>query len=241
MRFKAPVRRLEQCSKKQINCDGSIEFLRLCQNFDLTPTFAKIDKERSSKWKQSSEAFAKNVISEELKVKIKQSASLKCEINSIYDEIRRSCTLFRYTCILHTMVNLRNKYYQEVMSTHTTKIARLLYKETNVDEHIQNISSYELSFFQKLVLCRGLKFAFPQRVSPIEVKASFEKAYWSLELHLKNDDLKELVAATLQSCNNRILPKSIADTICPTGSRLAHLYGLPKTHKERLAMRPILS
>ena len=127
------------------------------------------------------------------------------------------------------------------MSTHTTKIVRLLYKETNVDEHIQNISSYELSFFQKLVLCRGLKFAFPQRVSPIEVKASFEKAYWSLELHLKNDDLKELVAATLQSCNNRILPKSIADTICPTGSRLAHLYGLPKTHKERLAMRPILS
>ena len=27
----------------------------------------------------------------------------------------------------------------------------------------------------------------------------------------------------------------------PTGSQLAHLYGLPKTRKERLAMRPILS
>ena len=26
-----------------------------------------------------------------------------------------------------------------------------------------------------------------------------------------------------------------------SGSRLAHLYGLPKTHKEQLAMRPILS
>ena len=96
------------------------------------------------------------------------------------------------------MVNLRNKYYQEVMITHTNKIARLLYKETDVDEHIHNISSYELSFFQKLVLCRGLKFAFPQRVSPIEVKASFEKAYWSLEPHLESDDLKELVAATLR-------------------------------------------
>jgi len=192
-------RRLEQCSKKQINCDGSIEFLRLCQNFDLTPTFAKIDKERSSKWKQSSEAFGRNVISEELKEKIKQSASLKHEINSVYDEIRRSCSLFRYACILRTMVDLRSKHYQEVMSTHTKKIARLLYKETDVDEHIQNISSYDLSFFQKLVLCRGLKFAFPQRVSSIEVKASFEKAYWSLEPHLENDDLKELAAATLRS------------------------------------------
>ena len=27
----------------------------------------------------------------------------------------------------------------------------------------------------------------------------------------------------------------------PKGTRLAHLYGLPKTHKKHLAMRPILS
>ncbi len=33
----------------------------------------------------------------------------------------------------------------------------------------------------------------------------------------------------------------VADSICPKGSRLAHLYGLRKTHKPRLAMRPILS
>ena len=38
-----------------------------------------------------------------------------------------------------------------------------------------------------------------------------------------------------------ILPKDIADDICPKGSRLAHLHGLPKTHKSKLAMRPMLS
>ena len=38
-----------------------------------------------------------------------------------------------------------------------------------------------------------------------------------------------------------ILPKSLADSICPKGSRLAHLYGLPKTHKPELSMTPILS
>ncbi|XP_068680280.1 uncharacterized protein [Montipora foliosa] len=37
----------------------------------------------------------------------------------------------------------------------------------------------------------------------------------------------------------KILPKPVADTLCPTGSRLAHLYGLPKTHKPTLSMRPI--
>ena len=38
-----------------------------------------------------------------------------------------------------------------------------------------------------------------------------------------------------------ILPSNIADSLCPKGSRLAHLYGLPKTHKANLCMRPILS
>ena len=45
----------------------------------------------------------------------------------------------------------------------------------------------------------------------------------------------------LESIIRRILLKPIADTVRPTGLRLAHLYGLPKTHKDRLAMRPILS
>ena len=71
--------------------------------------------------------------------------------------------------------------------------------EVDVDEHISNISSHELSFFQKLVLCRGLKFAIPQRISNIEIKASFEKAYWNLERHLNSENSKELAAATLRS------------------------------------------
>ena len=45
----------------------------------------------------------------------------------------------------------------------------------------------------------------------------------------------------IDSLFSRILPKPIADSLRPKGSRLAHLYGLLKTHKERLAMRPILS
>ena len=45
----------------------------------------------------------------------------------------------------------------------------------------------------------------------------------------------------VESTVRRILPSAIADSVRPTGSRLAHLYGLPKTHKRQLAMRPILS
>ena len=218
---------------------------------------------------------------------------------------------------------------------HTSKITRLLNRDIDVDEHIQNISSYHLTFFDKLVLCRGLKFSIPQpRISAMDIQAAFEKAYWKLESTLP-DDKKDLAAATLRSialnyierkgpkppktllksinklkkrddivitkpdkgsgvvdmdksdyvrllCEasindqtkftpvglerpptrgrppkyyhplfvkekhlesvvRRILPKEIAVSVCKKGSRLAHLYGLPKTHKERLAMRPILS
>jgi len=71
--------------------------------------------------------------------------------------------------------------------------------EVDVDERIQNISSYDLSFFQKLVLCRGLKFAIPQRyISAMDVQPNFEDAYWKLEPTLP-DDKKELATATLRS------------------------------------------
>ena len=97
------------------------------------------------------------------------------------------------------MVVLRKKQYHKMMNGHISKIARMLRRYVDVDEHILNISSHQLTFFQKLVLCRGLKFAIPQRqISATEVKANFEKAYWQLEPTLC-DDRRELAAATLRS------------------------------------------
>ena len=68
--------------------------------FSGVRTFAKVaDHDKRRKWKQSSETFTRKVIAEELQKKEKQSASL-----SIYDEIRRSYSSFRYICILRTMI-----------------------------------------------------------------------------------------------------------------------------------------
>ena len=47
---------------KQIDHDEIIDLLRLCQNSDLTPAFAKIDKTKHKKWRGSSDHFARNVI-----------------------------------------------------------------------------------------------------------------------------------------------------------------------------------
>ena len=82
------------------------------------------------------------------------------------------------------------------MNGHTKKVARMLSKEMDVDEHIQNISFYKLSFFQKLILCRGLKFSIPRPVSAKDIQVSFERAYRTLEVSGLPEDKKEITAAT---------------------------------------------
>ena len=49
----------------------------------------------------------------------------------------------------------------------------------------------------------------------------------------KEKEIRQLLSTTL--------PQRIAKELAPNGSRLTHLYGLPKTHKPSLTMRPILS
>ena len=49
-------------------------------------------------------------------------------------------------------------------------------------------------FFSVCLLCLLLAYAYY-----IEIKASFEKAYWNLERHLNSENSKELAAATLRS------------------------------------------
>ena len=103
----------------------------------------------------------------------KESAALKCEISAT--ALQRNLRDLLPSAYIHVSIHV--KFQQEVINTHARKTARLLYRETNTQEHIDNIFSYELSFSQKLILCRCLKFALPQKVSPIDVMASFQKEY----------------------------------------------------------------
>ena len=111
---------------------------------------------------------------------------LKCETQDIYNEIKTSCSPLRFLCILITIVTLRNEQYLQLMNGHIKKISRLLYKDnTDIDQHIKNISSYGLTLFQKLALCRGLDLALH---SECHLKIS------KLEPDLSEDN-KELAAS----------------------------------------------
>ena len=100
------------------------------------------------------------------------------------------------------LITLCNNQYDEMSKCHANKLSRLISKKFDINEHINNMSSYclsfFLSFFEKLIICRGLKFSLPQKVSPIDIQASFEKAYWGIEPLLEGND-KELASSTLRS------------------------------------------
>ena len=74
-----------------------------------------------------------------------------------------------------------------MLKCHVSKLSRLIVNKFDITEHINNMSSYLLSFFEKLIICRGLKFSFPQKVSPIDIEASFEKVCWRIEQLLEEN------------------------------------------------------
>jgi len=90
----------------------------------------------------------------------------------------------------------RNDLYKDLMRTHSNKICRLISKNFDVDEHIKNV------FFISFIILREAyhmqKFSLPQKVTPIDVQASFEKLYWKIDDKLSDPNLKELAASTLR-------------------------------------------
>ena len=151
-----------------------------------------MDETKLRKWKKSSADFQKQAVIEELKSKLAQLKTIQEELRNIKDEIRS-------VAIIRILSSLQKSQFQFLMRTHAQKLTRLFYKKVDVDKHINNLSSYNLSFFEKLVLCRGLQFAVLQQTSPRDIQASFEKAYWKLEPLLLLDSKKDLACATLRS------------------------------------------
>ena len=98
-----------------------------------------------------------------------------------------------YALVLKSCLNT-TQYFQS-MNGHIKTISRILFRDnTDIVQHINNISSNSLSFFQILALCRVLDFALPQRVSSKDIEAAFEKAFWKLEPDLSEDN-RELAAS----------------------------------------------
>ena len=328
-------RRIEKLVKRLARTEASVDFLSICSNFKVSPKFARLDNTRHAKWKKSAEAFEEACVQEELRVKVMDATSLKEQINQLFATARDAFSFPCYLASIRVIARIKAKEFQTNQVRHQHKLSRLLSKNFSF-EHIDNRSSYNLSFYEKLVLCRGLDFAVPHKSDSNKIRTSFDQAAVQVSQSLDNDvHKKEILVASLKHLcetyctahshhiprpfrealvslrnNDHIivskpdkgngvvildrttyisllrqasvddsskfrpvsrseprrvgrptkhfhpllkkenalralltatLPTAVAKQLSPQGSRLAHLYGLPKTHKAILSMRPILS
>ncbi|KAK2547067.1 hypothetical protein P5673_033176 [Acropora cervicornis] len=73
--------------KSKLVAIPTIELVKLCQCFELTSTFARVDGTKTAKCKRSAKTFEENVDAEELRQKEKRRNKLVEESNRIYEEI----------------------------------------------------------------------------------------------------------------------------------------------------------
>ena len=84
---------------------ATIEFLKLCQNLELTPTFAKVDQTKSTQWKGSAKTFEENVV-KEIHQKTKRLTNFRKENDKVYNEISEKCPPLRIVCIMRMIITL---------------------------------------------------------------------------------------------------------------------------------------
>ena len=107
-------------SKRLIKCEGAVEFLRLCLNFGVTPTFAQVERRKARKWKKASDNYQREVLDEELRSKLSYLSHLKEEVRNAHKDIREECSFIRYIAIIQTMNTLRQNQYDEMMKSYVS-------------------------------------------------------------------------------------------------------------------------
>ena len=105
-------RRLEKCTKRLVKCEGSIEFLRLCINFDVVPTFAQVERRKARKWRKSADNYQREVLVEELRSKQSHLLHLKGLVHKEHEALREECSTLRYVAATHVLSASRNALYR---------------------------------------------------------------------------------------------------------------------------------
>jgi len=90
-------------------------------------------------------------------------------VTNAYKDLREEWSFLRFVAIVRMLTTLRKNQYDEMLKCHTNNLSRLFSRTFDTNQHINNTSSYRLSFFEKLIICRGLKSCLTQKVSPIEI------------------------------------------------------------------------
>ena len=170
----ASFRSLERLVCRLARSEASLDYLQLCLSFGVKPSFVRLDKNRHRKWKKSTESFEEACLQEEIYSKVSQIRMLSTHVSDLFTDIRSRFSLCKYLVALRIISATKATELTKSQAVHQKKLVSLLSRQ-NVDEHIDNRSSYSLSYMEKLVLSRGLNFSFPSKPDHMKIRSSFDR------------------------------------------------------------------
>ena len=160
------IRKCEKLDYKIRKLSIDIEFLNICLNHDLGPTFLKY--KMSSKRLQTSDAYKisqRVFIQQEITFKTLEIEKVREQLEKMKDDLRTVVSFFDWSHVANTFAESNIKTIKRVKGVQDYKIAELLGSTLTHDpkEVVYNFPSYVLSETEKALLCKGLNFAIPPK------------------------------------------------------------------------------
>lgn len=181
-------RKWENTCKKLALSENSVTFLCKCRNSRIIPKGLKLKAPYHSARsfniiKRASEALVR----ERIQFHRHNKVTLISEINKLQENVRRSVSQQDFD---RMYININNSYiktHNQQKQTHINKYLRLIEQQhqqqlellpdnTYINKTVINLSSKELSATDKLVLCKGLKYAVaPKKINKLDLVAAIEE------------------------------------------------------------------
>ena len=197
---------------KYVRATEEIRFLRNCLDQRVTPSdiWRRVRKSKPRNPGDIERAFIRDEIEknedvlDEVKRKYRQKLSSASLRLSFVDRIR-FCKLVNQTSA-RLLDRTRTKKEKTLYWLVKTQLGL-----SQVDHSvITNLSSVDLTDVQKNVLCRGLNYGIPPKVSPELIKAEFELCWQQLQDEpASTDERKEETKSTLSSLARRYANSSV--------------------------------
>ena len=110
--------------------------------------------------------------------------------NLVYRQLFELLTMNRTAGALHSLTSVTNlcdrckRMKSTSRSIHRKKLEKLTINQIGAVKDsglITNLSSYSLDLSEKLVLSRGLNFAYPSKSDDVAIKSEFESCFYRLQ------------------------------------------------------------
>ena len=198
------LRSLEKLSVKFEKIKNDIAFLKNCQTFKVFPKFLCFNLPHSSQ--SDANIIRKRLLRSAIHKRITEKKRTETKLKKATEDVKNVLSGLDWFIIKRCIEKNVHKQTIKVVETHQKKLQHLTHNATlpdTADDVITNLSDYDLSDNEKLLLKNGLKYAIPPaRILRSDVFTTFEMLNSYLTSEVKDKDDKKFIKCELSYLAN---------------------------------------